>query len=356
MGGGKTDKVLIFLVLTLFAVGLVALYSAGGEHYFMAQLKRGAVAVLLMFAVSRVPMGVLEHAVTGLFFAVLLMLIGVLLFGVEINNARRWLYFGFYVQPSEIMKVLLPVGLAYGYARLSNIKWWHNLVAVAVVFVPVLLVFQQPDFGTSALIALSGFATIFFAGIGWWWLFGFFVTALALLPLGWLFLLKPYQQERVLTMLDPYQDPLGAGYHTIQSQIAIGSGGTWGKGFQSGTQAQLGFLPERHTDFIFSVFAEEFGFVGAIVLLSLAVLIAWRCLHIASCSKTMFGYCAATGITTVFFMTFVINLSMASGLLPVVGMPLPLVSYGGTALFSSFFGFGLILAIYRQTQSRSNGY
>lgn len=346
---GKTDWLLFLLVLAVFAVGLVALYSAGGDERFTTQLIRGVVGIAVMLALARLPPAALRHGGAVIFILAMLMLIAVLLVGVKVNNARRWLNVGFYIQPSEIMKILLPVGLAYFYTFFSPLRWWHHLLALALVGCPVLLVFAQPDFGTAALIGIAGAATVFFAGIGWWWLGGFIMAALAMLPVVWNFLLKPYQQKRVLTLLDPYEDPLGAGYHTIQSEIAVGSGGIWGKGFQSGTQAQLGFLPERHTDFIFAVYAEEFGFVGAALLLSLVVLITWRCLYIAARTPHLFSGCAVAGITAVFFLTFVINLAMVSGLLPVVGMPLPLISYGGTALLATFVGFGIILAVHRHT-------
>lgn len=349
MNKARLDWFLLLPLLLLFAIGLVALYSAGGEARFWTQLVRGSSGVLLMLLLALTPAPWIRRGSVVMFFLVLLMLVAVLIAGVKINNARRWLYVGFYIQPSELMKLLLPIGLAFGYSLLPAIKWWHHLLALALVACPVLLVLKQPDFGTASLVALAGVVTVFFAGIGWRWIAGFFTAGLAALPLLWN-ALKPYQQKRVLTMLDPYQDPLGAGYHTIQSQIAVGSGGVWGKGFLNGTQAQLGFLPERHTDFIFAVFAEEFGLAGSVVLLGLAVLIAWRCLYIAYSARDKFAYLAVSGITLVFFFTFIINISMVSGLLPVVGMPLPLVSYGGTALLATFAGFGFILA-----QARAGG-
>lgn len=344
---GRLDWFLIVLLLALFSVGLVALYSAGGEERFWTQLQRGALGIALMLLIARLSLPVLQHAGLAVFVVILLMLVAVLVFGVKINNARRWLYVGFYIQPSELMKIFLPIGLAYCYARLPAARWWHHFAALVVVGIPALLVLMQPDFGTSALIIMGGLATVFVAGASWRFLSALFLLALGALPLVWSFVLKPYQQKRVLTMVDPYQDPLGAGYHTIQSQIAVGSGGVWGKGFQAGTQAQLGFLPERHTDFIFAVYAEEFGFAGAVLLLSLAALIAWRGLQIAARSANMFGCCAVAGVTATFFLTFAINLSMVSGLLPVVGMPLPLVSYGGTALLATFIGFGWVLGVSR---------
>lgn len=347
------DWFLLLPILALFAVGLVALYSAGGEARFAAQWQRGAVGLALMVAVSCLPFSALRHGGAALFVFVLAALVAVLVVGVKINNARRWLDVGFYIQPSELMKVFLPIGLAYAYSLIKSPRWWHHIaLIIALIGAPVLLVLQQPDFGTSALIALSGLVVVFVAGIGWKWIGGFAMLGVAMLPIAWSFILKPYQRERVLTMLDPYQDPLGAGYHTIQSQIAVGSGGVWGKGFLAGTQAQLGFLPERHTDFIFAVFAEEFGLVGALVLLGLATLILWRCLYIGGRADNRFACLAVTGIAAAFFFTFVINLMMVSGLLPVVGMPLPLVSYGGTAQVAVFVGFGFIMAISRINEKR----
>lgn len=346
MKPARLDYLLLVLIVGLFGVGLAALYSAGGEDRFWTQVLRGGGGLLIMLMLASTPLRWLKHSAVAVFVVVLLMLIGVLVAGVKINNARRWLYLGFYVQPSELMKILLPVGLAYGYALLPTIRWWHHLIALLLVMIPVLLVLKQPDFGTASLIIIAGVATVFFAGIGWGWIAAAVAGGLAALPLLWN-TLKPYQQKRVLTMLDPYQDPLGAGYHTIQSQIAVGSGGIWGKGYLEGTQAQLGFLPERHTDFIFAVYAEEFGLVGSAVLLALAVLITWRCLHIAGRARDRFSHLAVAGICAVFFCTFMINISMVSGLLPVVGMPLPLVSYGGTALLATFIGFGFILSAAR---------
>ncbi|WOV91321.1 MAG: rod shape-determining protein RodA [Candidatus Zeuxoniibacter abyssi] len=346
------DKPLLFLLLALFVVGLTALYSAGGEARFYQQLERGGVAILFMFTLSLLNLRWQQAFALSFFLVVLLALFAVLGFGVKINNARRWLNIGFYVQPSEFMKVALPLGLAFLYARLSELRWWHHLAFLAMTAFVGILVLLQPDLGTAVVIFMVGVATVFFAGIGWRWIAGFSVLGVASLPLFWLFFLKAYQRKRIITMFDPFQDPLGSGYHTIQSQIAVGSGGVWGKGFQSGTQAQLGFLPERHTDFIFAVYAEEFGLAGAVLLLFLALLITWRCLLIAGRTSNVFGRLAIGGIISGFFGSFIVNLYMVSGLLPVVGMPLPLVSYGGTALLATFIGFGAILSVARNNTKR----
>lgn len=346
------DWPLVILLLALFALGLVALYSAGGEARFWIQFQRGMAGLALMMLLAFVPLPILRTASPIFFIGVLVALLAVLLFGVRINNARRWLNVGFLLQPSELMKVALPLFIAYLYSHLQETRWWHHLFMLALVSMPVLLVAKQPDLGTAVMVGAAGIIAIFFGGIGWRWIAGFSGLALAMLPILWSFMLKPYQKKRVLTLFDPQADPLGAGYHTIQSEIAIGSGGVWGKGFLSGTQAQFGFLPERHTDFIFAVFAEEFGLAGSCALLALVALIVWRCLLIAGRAVDFFSYIIAAGMGGIFFVTFTVNLSMVSGLLPVVGMPLPLVSYGGTALLASFIGFGLVLAVARQRQAR----
>ena len=342
------DLWLTALIIALFGLGLVALYTAGGEARFWTQFFRGAAGIIVMFGIALLPLRWLE-AMTPLFFiGVLSALVAVLFFGVKINNARRWLNAGVLLQPSELMKIALPMCIAYYYAHFKKSRWWHHLPMLALAALPTLLVVRQPDLGTALMVAVAGILAIFFGGIGWRWITGYGVIGLAMLPLIWKFALKPYQQKRVLTLFDPQQDPLGAGYHTIQSEIAIGSGGVWGKGFLSGTQAQFGFLPERHTDFIFAVFAEEFGLMGGCLMLMAAILITWRSLYIAVKSSSVFGFLAVAGIVGIFFITFAVNLSMVSGLLPVVGMPLPLVSYGGTALISTFIGFGVILSVSRR--------
>ena len=348
------DIPLAVLILSLFAVGLVALYTAGGEVRFWSQMSRGAAGFALMFVIAMLPLRRIEALAPFFFAAILLSLVWVLFFGVKINNARRWLNAGFLLQPSELMKIALPMFIAYCYSRIQEASWTHHIMMLAVVVVPVLLVVSQPDLGTAVMVAMAGVLAVFFGGIGWAWIGGFSalgaaaVSVVAIWPSLLDLVLKPYQKKRILTLLDPGQDPLGAGYHTIQSEIAIGSGGIWGKGFLEGTQAQLEFLPERHTDFIFAVYAEEFGFAGACLVLSLAALITWRCLQIAGRAGNVFGFLAAAGIAGIFFLTFAVNLSMVSGLLPVVGMPLPLISYGGSALLAAFVGFGVVLSASRR--------
>ena len=344
------DKTLLMLVGAVFVIGLVALYSAGGEERFWRQLGRGVAGIALMFALSYLPLRGQRAAAMIFFVGGILALLAVLAFGIKINNARRWLGFGdFYVQPSEFMKLALPMGLAVWYALTPDAGSGRHLLLLLATLAIAGLVAAQPDLGTALILAGAGAATVFFGGIGWRWIMALGFGALLSLPLAWKFVLKEYQKTRIETLFDPFQDALGSGYHTIQSQIAIGSGGVWGKGFQAGTQAQLGFLPERHTDFIFAVYAEEFGLFGAALLVALAVLLCWRCLWIAARAPDVFGRLAVAGIASGFFLTFGVNLCMVSGLLPVVGMPLPLVSYGGTSLLTTFAGFGIVLAVARRS-------
>ena len=340
-----SNILLLLLLLALFALGLTALYTAGGEIRFWTQFWRGSIGVGLMLFIAFIPPRWIEETTPVFFIAVLVALIAVLFFGIKINNARRWLDVGFLLQPSELMKIALPMFIAYCYGKIKTIKWWHHLAMALLIIPPILLIIKQPDLGTAVMVAAVGALAIFFGGIGWRSIAVCATLGAIMTPIMWEFLLKPYQKRRIMTLFDPQQDPLGAGYHTIQSEIAIGSGGVWGKGFLSGTQSQLGFLPERHTDFIFAVFAEEFGLAGSCLMLGLAILITWCCLAIATRATRFFYFLSAAAIGGIFFMTFIVNLSMVSGLLPVVGMPLPLVSYGGTALLTFFIGFGIVLSI-----------
>ena len=343
------DWPLLFAVGVALAMGFFALYSASdGGVYFWRQLNFAAAAILLMFAIGLIRLKYVEYAAPLIYGITLAALLFVHFFGAEINNAKRWLQVGGYrLQPSEFMKIAAPLALAWFYARFENPRWPHHCIAAAILAMPVLLVLNQPDLGTAVLLAAAGFFVIFLAGLNWRLIAGLFIAALASAPVGWIYLLKDYQKTRILTLFDPDRDPLGSGYHTIQSTIAVGSGGLWGKGWQQGTQAQLGFLPERHTDFIFAVFAEEFGFVGCLVFLAAALMIVMRGFSLAWGSPDSFGRLAAGSLALAFFAGLFVNLGMVSGLLPVVGSPLPLMSYGGTAMMSAFLGFGVLLAVSR---------
>ncbi len=274
------------------------------------------------------------------------MLIAVLLFGSTGKGAQRWLDFGILrFQPAEILKLAVPMAAAWllSSRALPPRPLWL-LLAVMLTLVPVLLIAKQPDLGTALLVASAGAMVLFIAGLSWWMILGMVILIAAVTPLVWL-LMHDYQRARVLTFLNPESDPLGTGYHIIQSQIAIGSGGISGKGWLNGTQSHLEFLPERHTDFIFAVIGEEFGFAGILALLALYLFIILRGLLITARARDNYGRLLAGGLTLVFFIYVFVNTGMVTGLLPVVGVPLPLISYGGTSMVTLLIGFGMIMGI-----------
>jgi rod shape determining protein RodA len=277
-----------------------------------------------------------------------LMLVAVMLFGDVSKGARRWLNLGVTrVQPSEVMKIAMPLMLAWYFQKRESVLRFHDyIVAAALLLLPVALIARQPDLGTAILVFAAGFYVIFFAGLPWKVLFGLAGAAAAAAPVAWS-MMHDYQRARILTLIDPEADPLGKGFHIIQSTIAIGSGGLFGKGWGHGTQAQLDFLPERHTDFIFAVVSEEFGLVGNIVLLTMYALLIARGLMIAANAPTLFTRLLAGAVTLIFFTYAFVNMGMVSGILPVVGVPLPFISYGGTALVTLFLGIGILMSIHR---------
>ena len=339
---------MVSLVLTL-ALGLTVVYSASGGASFDRVIGQGrniAIAAAALWVVANIPPQALMRLAVPVYAAGLALLVGVALFGEVRNGARRWLNLGFTtIQPSEIMKIGVPLVLAWYFHRhQESIKLRDYAVAAILLALPVGLVVRQPDLGTSLLIFASGFFVIFLAGLSWKVLGGLAVTGLVSLPFLW-GMLHDYQRRRVLTLLDPNEDPLGAGYHIIQATIAIGSGGVLGKGWLNGTQAQLDFVPERSTDFILAVFGEEFGLAGNMVLIALYVIIVGRGLMIAANASTTFARLTAGAVTLTFFTYAFVNMGMVSGILPVVGVPLPMVSYGGTALLSMLVGFGILMSI-----------
>jgi rod shape determining protein RodA len=345
---GNIDGLLLFGVTLLLTLGLGVLYSASGESLgkVNSQLINLAVAAGAMWLVANVPPQHLARLAVPMYLAGAVLLVGVALFGDVVNGARRWLNIGVTrIQPSELMKIAVPLMLAWYYERHDQaLKLRHHLAAALMMLIPIGLIARQPDLGTALLITASGFYVIFLAQIPWRVLLVLFVAGAACLPLLWS-VMHDYQRQRVLTLLDPSQDPLGAGYHTIQSTIAVGSGGFDGKGWLKGTQAHLDFLPERTTDFIFAVYSEEFGFVGNMVLLGIYLLVIMRGMVISANASTTFGRLLAGAITLTFFTYAFVNMGMVSGILPVVGVPLPLVSYGGTALVTLFLGFGILMSI-----------
>ena len=344
------DAPLFALALALAAIGLAALYSASYENAARVanQLANLALALAAMWAMAQVPPQTLARFALPAYVLALALLLGVALAGEVVNGARRWLSLGVVrFQPSEMMKIVMPMMLAwYFHRREGAIRLRDFAFAGVLLAVPVLMVARQPDLGTALLVAAAGFFVIFFAGIGWKLLAGLAAVALACLPPLW-GLMHDYQRRRILTLLDPSTDPLGAGYHIIQSTIAVGSGGITGKGWLNGSQTHLEFIPERHTDFIFAVYSEEFGLIGNIALLALYALLIARGLSIAAGAPTLFARLLAGAVAMIFFTYAFVNMGMVAGILPVVGVPLPFISYGGTSLLTLFIGIGILMSIHR---------
>ena len=344
----RIDSMLFACALAIVGVGLVTLFSASDESIprVTSQAMSLAFGIVLMWLFANVAPQTLARVAVPLYVVAVAMLVAVAMSGVVVNGSRRWLNLGFArFQPSELMKIALPVMLAWYFQKFEGRVGWRDFVfAVILIVVPVYLIKRQPDLGTALLIAASGFYVLFLAGLSWRIIVGLFALGAAVGPLVWSHL-HGYQRERILTFLDPSRDPLGAGYHSMQASIALGSGGTVGKGWLNGTQTHLDFLPERHTDFIFAVFGEEFGLIGAAVLLVLYMLLIGRAMMITAHASTMFARLLAGAITLMFFTCAFVNMAMVSGLLPVVGVPLPLVSYGGTALISLFIGLGILMSV-----------
>ena len=355
----RIDSMLFACALAIVGVGLVTLFSAADESVprVTSQLASIGFAVVLMWVAANVPPQTLARMAVPLYAVAVIMLVGVALFGVVVNGSRRWLNLGVArFQPSELMKIALPMMLAWYFQKFEGrIGWKDFVVASILIVVPVYLIKRQPDLGTALLIAASGFYVLYLAGLSWKIIVALFavgtagVVALFTLgedagPLAW-FHLHGYQRERVLTFIDPTRDPLGAGYHSTQASIALGSGGVIGKGWLNGTQTHLDFLPEKHTDFIFAVFGEEFGLIGNALLLVLYLLLISRAMVITANASTLFARLLAGAVTLMFFTYAFVNMGMVSGVLPVVGVPLPLVSYGGTALISLFIGLGILMSV-----------
>lgn len=341
-----------FLMACLFFAMLVSLfviYSASGQSLdrLSAQIINMSVALFILWVAANISPQQLERVALLLYVVGVLLLIAVALFGTISHGARRWLNLGFMqIQPSELMRIAMPVMLAWYFAtREGKPSALNFIIAGLLLALPVGLIMKQPDLGTSLLIASSGFYVLFLAGLSWRFLIGAAVSLLALMPVFWS-MLHDYQRRRIEILFDPTQDPLGAGYHTIQAIIAIGSGGATGKGWLNGTQTQLDFLPERTTDFIFAVFSEEFGFLGNMLLLGLFSIIIMRGLMIASQAQSTFSRLLAGAITLNFFSYAFVNMGMVSGILPVVGVPLPLISYGGTSMVTLCLGFGILMSIH----------
>ncbi len=352
------DSILMSCILFAMLVGLFVLYSASGEslNRLTSQLINISVAITIMWAVANIQPQLMERIALPLYLIGLLLLLGVALFGNISHGARRWLDLGVMkIQPSELMRIAAPMMLAWFFSKRENaLRVTDFFIGFLILIAPVLFILKQPDLGTSLLVSASGFFVIFLAGLSWRIMLGGMMTIGALIPVFWS-LLHDYQRRRVMILIDPTQDPLGAGYHIIQSTIAQGSGGLTGKGWLNGSQSQLDFLPERTTDFIFSVFSEEFGMVGNLLLILLFSTIIARGLYITSQAKSTFSRLLAGSITLTFFIYIFVNIGMVSGLLPVVGVPLPLISYGGTSMVTILLGFGILMSIHTHKNLVASG-
>jgi len=343
------DKLLLLGILSLSVIGLVVLYSAGNQDWdlIIRQIIRLLIGFGVMLVLAQIrPQQVLSWT-PWLYLIGVLLLILVLIIGEISKGSQRWLNLGlFRFQPSEMMKLVVPMMVTwYVTGKSLPPSYGRVIIAIFIIIVPVVLVTKQPDLGTALLIGSSGVFVLFLAGLSWQLIFGFLALGSLCAPVMWFFM-HDYQRQRIITFLNPEQDPLGTGYHIIQSEIAIGSGGLYGKGWLNGTQSHLEFLPERHTDFIFAVYSEELGLLGILLLLGIYLFIISRGLYIATQAQSTAARLLSGSLTLAFFVYIVINMGMVTGLLPVVGLPLPLISYGGTSLVTLMAGFGLIMAVH----------
>jgi len=354
------DKLLILAVLMLCGIGLATMYSVGYDHgtRFVDHARNMLIALGVMFVVAQVPPQRLMTLAVPLYTLGVALLVAVALFGITKKGATRWLHVGIVIQPSEIMKMATPLMLAWWFQRREGqLRPTDFVVAGGMLLLPFALILKQPDLGTSLLVLSAGLFVIFFAGLSWKLilpplLIGIVgVTSLIAMSdslcqpeVDWK-VLHDYQKQRVCTLMDPTKDPLGKGFHTIQGMIAIGSGGVWGKGFMQGTQTHLEFIPERTTDFIFAAFSEEFGLLGVLGLMACFTFLIARGLVIAMEAPTLFSRLLAGAVSLIFFVYAFVNMGMVSGILPVVGVPLPFVSYGGTAMVTLGLGLGMLMSI-----------
>ncbi len=342
------DWPLLGALLALMGIGLAVLYSAGGQsmHLVLAQGSRFAVGLVALWALSRVSPSQLRNWTPLVFGASLVPLLAVLVIGTG-KHGSHWINLGvFYFQPAELLKLSLPMMVAWYLnnrplpPRLDSV-----LVSAAIIGVPTGLILLQPDFGTAMLVATSGAFALYLSGLPWWWFGMAFAGVAAVAPVAWFWLLKPYQKDRILTFLNPESDPLGAGWNIIQSKIAIGAGGLHGKGWGQGSQSHLNYIPEHTTDFIFAVLSEEFGWVGVAVVLALYLFVVGRCLWIAADARDGYSRLLAGALGLAFCVYVIVNGGMIAGLLPVVGVPMPLLSYGGTSAVSLLAGLGVVMAV-----------
>ena len=362
------DWPLIALLLILTAIGLTAMYSSGYDHgtRFMDHGRNILLAAGILFCVSQVPPQKLMALAVPLYTLGVALLVAVALFGITKKGAQRWINVGVVIQPSELLKIATPLMLAWWFQkREGQLRALDFVVAGILLMIPVGLIMKQPDLGTSLLVMAAGLSVIFFAGLPWRLVVPpVLIGAVGIFLIVWYEpqlcadgvrwpVLHDYQQQRICTLLDPTRDPLGKGFHIIQGMIAIGSGGVWGKGFMAGTQTHLEFIPERTTDFIFAAFSEEFGLIGNIALIISFLLLVWRGLAIAVGATSLFGRLMAGAVSMIFFTYAFVNMGMVSGILPVVGVPLPFVSYGGTAMVTLGLALGVLMSVARSQNQPS---
>ena len=356
------DRQLGLILLGLAAIGLFTFLSASQNTpvQIADELRNLALSFVVMWIVSRIPPKWLEMGAVWIYGFGVALLVAVAVFGLIKKGARRWLNIGIVIQPSELMKIAMPLMLAWYFQKREGIqKTWDYAVAAIILAIPVFLIARQPDLGTALLVFAAGLYVIILAGLPWKWILPFvgiaalgilliiiFGSAICAPDVAWPFV-HNYQKHRICTLLDPSSDPLGKGFHTIQSMIAIGSGGFFGKGWFQGTQAHLEFIPEKHTDFVFAVFSEEFGLLGNLVLIGLFFALIKRGLAISASAPNLCTRLLGAAVTLIFFTYAFVNIGMVSGLLPVVGVPLPFISYGGTALVTLGFGAGILMSIHR---------
>ena len=356
------DRQLGLILLGLAATGFFTFLSSSQNTPVLItdELRNLALSFVVMWIVSRIPPKWLEMGAVWIYSIGIALLIAVAVFGLIKKGARRWINLGIVIQPSELMKIAMPLLLAWYFQKREGIQnAWDYAVAAIILAIPVFLIARQPDLGTALLVFAAGLYVIILAGLPWKWILPFIALGVIGILLIIIFgnticaqdvvwpLVHNYQKNRICTLLDPSSDPLGKGFHTIQSMIAIGSGGFFGKGWFQGTQAHLEFIPEKHTDFVFAVFSEEFGFIGNLVLLGLFFALIKRGLAISASGPNLFTRLLGASVTMIFFTYAFVNIGMVSGLLPVVGVPLPFISYGGTALVTLGFGAGILMSIHR---------
>ena len=343
----KLDLGIIIPVLLLFCINIIVQYSANDHVFNRIYNDVGYlfISLFIMFFVANLHYGKLKAIAVPLYILSILLLIAVLIVGVKVNGSQRWLNIGIRIQPSELSKLAVPLIIAYVFSlKHSRLNGLDYLGGFVLILIPFALIAKQSDLGTAILVFVAGFFVLFFAGLSWKIITGGILLFILSAPLLWHFL-QDYQKQRIITLIDPQSDPLGRGYHVIQGIIAIGSGGFWGKGYLQGTQIHLSFIPEKHTDFVITVLAEEIGFIGVSTLLFIYLLLVLRGLKIMREADNMFAKTVAGSITMSLMLYVLINMGMVAGIFPVVGVPLPLISYGGTATIVLMIGFGILLSI-----------